>query len=129
MDEKKADLKASPNDYQADNNTPDQYHITSVRELDVILAIAHSMTPEFYAVGDLRRLDITGTDALRHQTRQKNPLQRICNLRKINGMDCITTVRVPDARDGKYGNAPGYYLLTVEQLQRWDAVVSRKAGG
>lgn len=128
MDEKKADQKASQNDYAVNNNTPDQYHITSAAELDVIKAIASRMAPEFYAAGDLRRLDITGTNAIRHQTRQKNPLQRVCNLRKVNGMDCITTVRVPDARDGGYGNAPGYYMLTAEQLQRWDSVVSRKAG-
>ena len=78
---------------------------------------------------NLRRLDITGTDAIRDMTRQKNPLQRVCSLRKVNGMDCITTVSVPDARDGTYGNPPGYYMLNAAQLQRWAAALSRKAGG
>ncbi|UOG93662.1 MAG: hypothetical protein L3K52_08020 [Candidatus Thiothrix sulfatifontis] len=111
----------------ADNST-NQYHITSAKELDVIDAIAKQMTPYFFAADDLQRLNITGTDAIRDMTRQKNPLQRVCRLRKVNGMDCITTVSVPDARDGTYGNAPGYYMLDATQMQRWAAAISRKAG-
>ena len=128
MDIKKADPATESANEHADNNT-DQYHVTSSAELDVIAVIAKKMTQEFYAAGDLQRLDYTGTDAIRHLTRQKNPLQRVCRLRKVNGMDCITTVSVPDARDGTYGNPPGYYMLDAAQLQRWAAALSRKAGG
>lgn len=130
MDNKKADpaTESAVINTQADN-TINQYCVTSARELDVITAIAQQMTPYFFAADDLRRLDITGTDAIRDMTRQKNPLQRVCSLRKVNGMDCITTVSVPDARDGTYGNPPGYYMLNAAQLQRWAAALSRKAGG
>jgi hypothetical protein len=129
MSTKKADpaTESAVINTQADNTTH-QYCVTSAAELNVIAVIAKKMTPDFYAAGDLQRLGMTGTDAIRHLTRQKNPLQRVCSLRKVNGTDCISTIRVPDARDGTYGNTPGYYMLTAEQLQRWTAVISRKAG-
>lgn len=75
----------------------------------------------------LGRIELTGTDSVREISRPyKNPLEYISQLRDLNGNDCILSIPVPEARQGRGGSVPVYYSLSVDARFKWIDALKRK---
>jgi len=112
--------KVSPND--RDNKGAFKFsgcRNSIINQKQAIEAIIAEMTPAFFKLNEIEKIERIGTKAIRNKVLSTNPMEYISQLRLINGTDCVFSQTVPEARRGSAGKYPVYYWLDRKRIKKW----------